>query len=162
MAQLVGASSCTPKGCGFDSNLGTYLGCGFDPRPGCGTYERQPINVSSFFLPCFLPPFLPLSLPPPLFLPFFFSKINRRILRGGLKVNCSKTSIQINTHLFLVWCLPMMCLFRHPLSPHIHKLYGMVTYTQQGLTPYSSHHENPSVGLGGGYEGEDDIMKMFL
>ena len=30
VAQLVGALSCTPKGCRFKSDQGTYLGCGFD------------------------------------------------------------------------------------------------------------------------------------
>ena len=37
VAQLVGVSSHTPKGCGFNSQSGhiaTYLGCCFDPRLG--------------------------------------------------------------------------------------------------------------------------------
>ena len=34
VVQLVGASSHKPKGRGFDSDQGTYLGCGFGPQLG--------------------------------------------------------------------------------------------------------------------------------
>lgn len=64
-------------------------------------------------------------------------------------------------HFCVVWCLPMM-LSRHPLLQHIHKLYSLVTCTQQGLTPYSSHLEDLSVGYRGAGEEEDQgsCLKM--
>ena len=53
VAQLVGALSHTPKGCGFDYGQGTCLGC--SSIPGQGTYKRQPICFSHRCASLFIP-----------------------------------------------------------------------------------------------------------
>ena len=55
VAQLFGALSHTPKGCGFDSWSGHKLGCRFDPRSGCiweATCQRfSPLSLKSINAP---------------------------------------------------------------------------------------------------------------
>ena len=47
VAQLVGASSCKLKGCGFDSRSGHVPSLQVSPRSPVGVhYKRQPIDVS--------------------------------------------------------------------------------------------------------------------
>ena len=62
VAQVVGASSCAPKGCRFYSRAGRTPGWGFGPWSG--TYGRRPMAVSltSMFLSLSLSLPLPLSL----------------------------------------------------------------------------------------------------
>lgn len=68
----------TPKGGGFDSGQGTYLGCGLDPQSR--GVRRQVINVSLSF-----PPFFPSLL-------FFLSKFNGTYQMRGEKKQKKKNS----------------------------------------------------------------------
>ena len=71
VAPLVGASCPTPKGHGFDSSQGTYLGCRLDPWLG---------HVQEAAGRCFSLTWMPLSLPLPVSL-----KSIKRIFGWGLK-----------------------------------------------------------------------------
>ena len=96
MVQLVGMSSCTLKGCEFESCSGTYLGCGFDPwSEHIWEAANRCLSLTSVFLSLSLSLFSSLSPPLPLSLKsinislpwlVWLSRLNAELQTKGLQV----------------------------------------------------------------------------